>query len=153
MELWRGDGVALISQQPPRACPACGQINHRFLFYSVDAYPYVDCLVCGAWYVPLLVDEALFERYYDRCSEAREIVERLANQRLDEQKADIDRARFASYFAELEPLLPIERRSLLDVGCGVGHSLEVAASRGWVAYGVDSSPSIIRAGEMRGRDG
>ena len=150
MHLWRDHGVALIRDQPSRACPACGATDHRFLFYSFDAYPYVDCLSCGTWYVPIVVDDQLFERYYDACPEARRIMEKLAEQRLDEPKADADRTRMSAYFSELEPLLPVERRYLLDVGCGVGHSLDVAISRGWRASGVDSSPSIIRAGQKRG---
>jgi len=150
MHLWREHGAVLIRDQPARGCPACGLRDHRFLFYSFDAYPYVDCLGCGTWYVPLIVDDRLFERYYDLCPEAREIMERLAEQRLDEPKADADRTRLSAYFSELEPLLPPESRDVLDVGCGVGHSLEVAASRGWRACGVDSSPSIIRAGQKRG---
>jgi len=150
MQLWREHGAALIADQPARACPACGRTDHRALFYSFDAYPYVDCLGCGTWYVPLVVDDRLFERYYDACPEAREIMEKLAGQRLDEPKAEADRKRLSAYFAELEPLLPVERRDALDVGCGVGHSLEVAASRGWRAWGVDSSAAIIRAGQTRG---
>jgi 2-polyprenyl-3-methyl-5-hydroxy-6-metoxy-1,4-benzoquinol methylase len=150
MHLWREHGAVLIRDQPARACPACGLTDHRFLFYSFDAYPYVDCLGCGTWYVPLVVDDRLFERYCDICPEAREIMERLAGQRLDEPKAQADRSRLSAYFAELEPLLPPPLRDVLDVGCGVGHSLEVAASRGWRACGVDSSPSLIRAGRNRG---
>jgi 2-polyprenyl-3-methyl-5-hydroxy-6-metoxy-1,4-benzoquinol methylase len=150
MHLWREHGAGLIRDQPARACPACGRTDHRFLFYSFDAYPYVDCLGCGTWYVPLVVDDRLFERYYQACPEAREIMEKLAEQRLDEPKAEADRNRLSAYFSELEPLLPAELRDVLDVGCGVGHSLEVAASRGWRACGVDSSASIIRAGQKRG---
>jgi 2-polyprenyl-3-methyl-5-hydroxy-6-metoxy-1,4-benzoquinol methylase len=150
MHLWREHGAALVREQLPRACPACGHTDHRFLFYSFDSYPYVDCLGCGTWYVPLVVGERLFERYYEVCPEAREIVERLAEQRLDEPTATADRTRLAAYFAELEPLLPPESRDVLDVGCGVGHSLDVAASRGWRARGVDSSPALIRAARARG---
>jgi SAM-dependent methyltransferase len=149
VQLWRAHGAALIADQPARNCPACGQSQHRLLFYSFDAYPYVDCLACGTWYVPLVVDDRLFERYYAACPEARAIVERLAEQRLDEARADADKARMAAYFSELEQLLPSDRRDALDVGCGVGHSLEVAASRGWRACGVESSWSLIRAGRCR----
>jgi SAM-dependent methyltransferase len=151
MHLWREHGAALIHDQPARPCPACGgRTDYRFLFYSFDAYPYVDCLGCGTWYVPLVVDDRLFERYYQACPEGRAIMEKLAGQRLDEPKAEADRKRMSAYFAELEPLLPAELRDALDVGCGVGHSLEVAASRGWRACGVDSSPEIIKAGRTRG---
>jgi SAM-dependent methyltransferase len=150
MQLWRVHGAALVRDQPARACPACGATEQRALFDSFDAYPYVDCLGCGTWYVPLVVDDRLFERYYETCPEGREIMERLARQRLDEPKAEADRTRLSAYLAEIEPLLFDAPRDLLDVGCGVGHSLEVAASRGWRACGVDSSPSLINAGRRRG---
>jgi len=150
LHLWREHGAALVRDQPPRACPACGRTEHRLLFYSFDSYPYVDCLACGTWYVPLVVDERLFERYYETCPEAREIVKRLAGQRLDASKAENDRARMSTYFRELEPLVPAALRDVLDVGCGVGHSLEVAAARGWRAAGVESDATLIRAGRARG---
>ena len=150
MQLWREQGAALIRDQPQRSCPACGLTDQRFLFYSFDAYPYVECPRCSTWYVPLVVDDALFERYYGICPEARQVVERLAGQRLDEDKANTDRARFSTYLVELEALQRAERRYLLDVGCGVGHSLDVAASRGWRACGIESSPSLIAAARGRG---
>ena len=150
MQLWREHGAALVRDQPPRACPSCGRTDHRLLFYSFDGYPYVDCLGCGTWYVPLVVDDRLFERYYDACPEARAIVERLAGQRLDEPKADADRARLSAYFRELEAIVPAGLRDVLDVGCGAAHSLDVAASRGWRAAGVESDATLIRAGRARG---
>ncbi len=150
IDLWRQHGVSLIAGQPPRSCPACGQTAHRLLFYSFDSYPYVDCLECGTWYVPLVVDDALFEKYYAVCPEARVVVERLAGQRLDEPRADSDRGRMATYLAELEALVPAGRRELLDIGCGVAHSLDVAAARGWSAAGIESSQTLIDAGRRRG---
>ena len=152
MQLWREHGAGLIADLPSRRCPACGQTQSRFLFYSFDAYPYVDCLRCATWYVPLVVDDRLFERYYQICPEAYDVVERLAGQRLDDDKTQTDRARFATYLAELEPLVPNERWSLLDVGCGVGHSLAVAAEKGWRACGIESSPTLVAAGRSRGFD-
>ena len=150
IHLWREHGSALVRDQPGRSCPACGGIDHRFLFYSFDQYPYVDCLACGTWYVPHVVDGHLFEEYYKRCPEAYEIVERFTRQRLEAGRATADRDRVSAYFAEVEPLLGSSVRNYLDVGCGVGHSLEVAAERGWNACGLDTSPSIIEAGRQRG---
>jgi len=140
----------LIASQPARSCPACGAADSRFLFYSFDQYPYVDCLRCGTWYVPHVVDERMFEEYYKRSSEAYEIVERFTRQRLEPQRADADRARVSAYFSEVEPLVGTDLRNYLDVGCGVGHSLEVAAERGWNACGLETSTSIIEAGRRRG---
>ena len=150
MELWREHGAALIREQPPRSCPACGRTEQRFLFYSFDSYPYVECLRCATWYVPLVVDDDLFERYYGICPEARKVVERLGGQRLDPKKAQVDRARFSTYLAEIEPLLATEERRLLDFGCGVGHSLDVAAERGWRACGIESIQQLVSAGRSRG---
>ena len=150
IHLWREHGSMLVRSQPVRLCPACGAADHRFLFYSFDQYPYVDCLACGTWYVPHVVDEQLFEEYYKRCPEAYEIVERFTRQRLEAGRSEADRNRISGYFSELEPLVSGSVRTYLDVGCGVGHSLEVAAERGWNACGLDTSPSIIEAGRKRG---
>jgi SAM-dependent methyltransferase len=96
------------------------------------------------------VDERLFDEYYQRCPEAYEIVQRFTRQRLEAERAEADRIRVTRYFAELEPLLGGSARKYLDVGCGVGHALEIAAERGWSAWGLDTSPSIIAAGRQRG---
>jgi len=150
IQLWREHGRVLIRQQPSRSCPSCEGTEHRLLFNSFDDYPYVDCLACGTWYIPYVVDEALFDAYYARCPEAYEIVVRFTAQRLEAGRAESDRVRMDAYFAEVEPLLTDGARTYLDVGCGVGHSLEVASDRGWTACGVDTSPSIIEAGRKRG---
>jgi SAM-dependent methyltransferase len=150
IQLWREHGTGLIRDQPVRSCPACGSAHSRALFDSFDEYPYVDCLRCGTWYVPRAVDEALFAKYYKICPEAYEIVERFTAQRLEPERADADRSRVSDYLAELEPLVDGRLRNYLDVGCGVGHSLDVAAARGWNACGLDTSPTIIEAVRKRG---
>lgn len=149
IQLWREHGSMLIRHQPARSCPACGGTGQRPLFESFDQYPYVDCLACGTWYIPYVVDEQLFDEYYKRCPEAYEIVEGFTRQRLEPERTAADRTRISSYFAELEPLVS-GSRNYLDVGCGVGHSLAVAQERGWSACGLDTSPSIIDAVRKRG---
>jgi SAM-dependent methyltransferase len=40
---------------------------------------------------------------------------------------------------------------LLDVGCGFGGFVDLMRKRGWDAEGVDPSPSVVEAGERKGR--
>jgi SAM-dependent methyltransferase len=151
VELWREHGRELIAQQPVRTCPACAEGGYRSLFFSFDDYPYVECLTCGTWYIPHHVGDPLFDEYYKRCPEAYQIVERFAEQRLQGVSADADRERMTRYFAELEPLFEHGPRNFLDVGCGVGHSLDIAADRGWLPTGVETSAAILEAGRQRQR--
>ena len=150
VQLWREHGAALIPGLPDRSCPACGGRERRFLFYSFDAYPYYDCLSCGTWYVPHRVDDELFAEYHKRCPEAYEIYLSFTEQRLGHDVAEADRSRMASYFAEIEPLVDGRLRNYLDVGCAVGHALQVASERGWSATGLDTNQTVIDAGRKRG---
>lgn len=46
--------------------------------------------------------------------------------------------------------LPAKAGRLLDVGCGSGHFLELAAQAGWAVEGVDFDPGAVEAARSRG---
>lgn len=52
--------------------------------------------------------------------------------------------------ANLQPLPEGEKRSLLDVACGDGIFVELAAEHGWTAQGVDINEVMIKQGRQRG---
>jgi len=54
------------------------------------------------------------------------------------------------YGSEAWDLPPFGRGRLLDIGCGTGHFLQVAHSKGWRCYGLDISPSGLETACRRG---
>jgi SAM-dependent methyltransferase len=122
------------------------------LFYSYDNYPYAACLDCGTWYVPHRVTDAVIEDFLSKVPEARLIADRMMRGR-DEGSRTADRARFTRYFEMLRPLLRGHRATrYLDIGCGVGHSIEVAGELGMRATGVELSEVAVRTARAKGRN-
>lgn len=155
LELWLAHGVPLLEALPGRACPACATPAGRFLFSSYDGYPFHECVECGSWFVPKHVDQSLFDRFFDRCPDARSLAETMADDRgvASRQQGDIERIG-----PQLDEVLSLLRSAqapidgYLDVGCGVGHSLEAAAERGLSAVGLEVDPACIELARSRGLD-
>jgi len=153
VRLWNAYGRSLLSGLPSRACPACARDEHRNLFESYDGYPFVECTSCGCWYVPLVVDAALFERFFANCPAAKGVVERAFAKRTSPDNVQADLKRIGTYLDMLLPLLPMDNgRMYLDVGCGLGHSLKAASDRGMQAVGLESSRGCISIGTSNGAD-
>lgn len=138
VRLWRVHQPSLLRELPARGCPGCGAADSRAVFQSYDGYPYHECLACGCWFVPLVVDTAVFDRLFERSPEARALAERMMKGRDDETRRAADMSRIGHYLDILRPML---RQSsaprYLDVGCGVGHSLRAARDRDINAHGVE----------------
>ena len=151
--LWNAHGRSLIDGLAPRDCPGCGATSKRPLFESYDGYQYVECEDCGCWYVPLCVEASIFEEFFARCPEARAVAERSFTARQTENYAEACLDRIGSYLEILSPLLGGEGPGrYLDVGCGLGHSLQAGAARGLVAVGTESSVDCLRIARENGLD-
>ena len=153
VRLWNNHGRQLLSQTAPRNCPACAHGNARRLFDSYDGYTYVECHECGCWYVPLHIDAAVFDRFFELCPEAESVAMHsfATRQTPEDVAANVDR--IGSYLDVLLPLLPDRSgKRYLDIGCGLGHSLMAAQNRGLEAVGVESSRACIRTGRGNGLD-
>lgn len=151
IQLWRTEGAHLLSDLPPRACPACGGHDADPLFTSYDAYPYAGCTVCGTWFVPLRITGELFERYFERTPAARQYGDYTQVQNDDASVQALDRERFTTYFADLRSSLDRPLASMLDIGCGVGNSLAVAKELGIDACGLEVNIRAIAAAQAAGR--
>lgn len=138
-------GRELIGELPARPCPACGGNDHRPLFDSYDGFPFVECDSCGCWYVPLKIDEALFERFFRQCPEAWAVAQRSYKTRGSDEYAKLSLDRIGEYLDELLPLVGRAdgKPRYLDVGCGLGYSLLAARDRGLDGYGVEASTESV----------
>lgn len=141
---WNQSGRHLIADLPSRCCPACGLDDHRQLFHSYDGYPYVECVNCGCWYVPLKIEADLFVRFFELCPPAFEVMQRVFHDRRSETSRQSNIERIGGYLDTLIPMLAnLDSLNYLDMGCGLGHSLLAARARGLQAVGVESSPECI----------
>ncbi len=144
VRLWNMVSQHLISDIPPRSCPVCESSDNRHLFNTYDGYPYVECFKCGCWFVPLIVDAALFERFYALCPQALKVADLSFAKRQSEENLQTDLKRFDGYLDLLLPLLrKSEKKSYLDIGCGLGHSLMAARARGLEAVGIESDQRCV----------
>lgn len=120
-------------------CPLCGGGHHRELLVA-GPRRIVRCQACG---VVFRNPRAAVSRYLEQFSSGRAEV-------ADEAWLG---ARRRATFARFLDTWPGPPGRVLDVGCGGGWFLRVAADRGWDAVGVDLSPvAVRRAREILGVD-
>ena len=142
--LWTAEGIPLLTGLSQRACPACDSNISHTVFQSYDGYHFNECAQCGTWYVPLNVDWALFERFFDGCPSARAVAKKATTGRM-EQIENPDFSRFDKYFQSAIELLSTTKSKIryLDIGCGVGHSLTAAKTAGMLPHGVEADPDAV----------
>lgn len=137
---------------PKRDCPACKSPDGEFIFRSYDTYDYHSCRNCGAWYVPLAIDDSVIDAFFADVPEAKSLSDNMMTGR-DARTRDGDRARFDTYFDIISKVVSPEGRKLryVDIGCGVGHSIELADERGWDAVGFETSHVAVATAQAAGR--
>lgn len=115
-------------------CPVCPQREDCSLLCEVDGYAIYRCRHCGADFVSPMPDNETLKTYYDR-EQWFEGGERGGYKHYDEQTS--------SSVAMIKPILEEygdkQGLSILDVGCGYGTHLGVAADLGWKCFGVELS--------------
>ena len=153
IKLWVQDRGGRQVTAAPRPCPACRSQKSDFQFQSFDLYPYHACRECGTWFVPLAIDDSVFDAYFARVPEAKGLSGSMMSGR-DQVTRDSDRERFGQYFQMLQPLLAgrTERVRYLDIGSGVGHSVELATELGWDARGEELSEVAVTTARAKGRN-
>ncbi|RME45677.1 MAG: class I SAM-dependent methyltransferase [Deltaproteobacteria bacterium] len=126
-------------------CPLCASMETTCWFRGADTdhclsreFSLFRCRACGLGFVSPLPSEAEIERLYPpRFYRRKERGgERFLSRLLGWYEALTYRRRLA-WIGNAAP----GRTRLLDVGCGNGRFLALAASAGWVATGVEASPA------------
>ncbi len=115
---------------------------------SKNGYDVIDCNLCNFKHIMPIPSSEKLEKYYrDEFVESKsmyvdKIIEDLAWWNLNfDEKYDI-----------LEQNLELDKRSLLDIGCGFGYFLKRGKQRGWNVSGIDPSKSAIEHAKSLGVD-
>ena len=133
------DESKVVNTPPPNksvtsACPVCGDKAQLKLLCKVDAFDIKACGVCETEYADSMPSACELKRYYDR-REWFEGGEPGGYQNYDKQtewSLDLVTSLLAEFPGGAE-------RSVLDIGCGYGTHLALAAERGWKCFGVEPS--------------
>ena len=123
--------------------------HHGDCIFSSNETDIIDCQYCGFAHVqPLPSDDDLThfyqESFYD--SEKPDYL-RHAQEDLEWIKLNA-----SDRYEVLEVELGVDRRSLLDVGCGPGFFLDVGQDRGWNVMGIEPSKYACDFVRTRGLD-
>jgi 2-polyprenyl-3-methyl-5-hydroxy-6-metoxy-1,4-benzoquinol methylase len=115
-------------------CPVCGKPQAIFTLCEVNGFQVYGCKACGADHVFPMPKSEFLKAYYDR-KEWFEAGEVGGYQSYDQQTAwSVDAIK-----PILEAFDSVQGLSVLDVGCGYGTHLELAANLGWKCFGVEVS--------------
>ncbi|PHX99428.1 MAG: hypothetical protein CK529_09475 [Rhodospirillaceae bacterium] len=133
------DESKVVNTPPPNksvtsACPVCGDTAQLKLLCKVDAFDIKACGVCETEYADSMPSAYELKQYYDR-REWFEGGEPGGYQNYDKQtewSLDLVTSLLAEFPGGAE-------RSVLDIGCGYGTHLALAAERGWKCFGVEPS--------------
>ena len=120
----------------PRRCPVCAADKGRPVFWK-NGFPHVVCESCGLLYVNRVLREEVTWRRLAGGALADSWVDVL----LSDAQRRHDQEKFSVGIDLLERIVP--RGRLLDIGCSVGHFLELALARGWSVEGVELNARAV----------
>jgi 2-polyprenyl-3-methyl-5-hydroxy-6-metoxy-1,4-benzoquinol methylase len=125
-------------------CPVCGASKNIFALCEVNGFSIYGCKSCGADHVHPMPKDDTLKAYYDR-EEWFEGGEAGGYQNYDQQTAwSVDAVK-----PILESYGDTKGLSILDVGCGYGTHLDLAASLGWKCFGVEVSDHARQTAQKR----
>lgn len=126
------------------ACPVCGDASSLRALCKVDRFDILACDTCGAEHAAPTPTQSELKAYYDR-PEWFEGGERGGYKNYDDQTGWS-----MGYVAGiLDQFKDRTGLSVLDVGCGYGTHLALAAERGWKCFGVEVSDHARKMAQER----
>ena len=120
--------------QAVQSCPVCGDTRNISALCRIDGAEIYSCATCTADHVFPMPSTRALKAYYDR-REWFEGGEKGGYQDYDAQTA----GSIGLLGSVLAPFAGRSGLSILDVGCGYGTHLAVAAKLGWKCFGVEPS--------------
>lgn len=136
-----------------RLCPLCGGGEYREIMrvdldsaqaehLGVAGFPLVKCLSCGLLYLTPRPSDELLNFYYSESERSREFMNDFMISDRNAQSAYWNDA-----VSGLQKFNGGAPGRLLDIGCGAGWFVKIAADRGWDSHGVDMSGILADAAE------
>ncbi|KYK26697.1 MAG: hypothetical protein AYK23_02715 [Candidatus Proteinoplasmatales archaeon SG8-5] len=139
-------------------CNLCGADDHEQLYsarnYGVE-FTVVKCRNCGLGYINPRMPAETIEKMYSK----RETIDLgfavsscgplAVNQRWHDARFGKMELHYRGANPSYKTGQPLR---YLDMGCGIGHTLEFAKRRGWEAHGIDISDWAVEEGRRLGRD-
>jgi 2-polyprenyl-3-methyl-5-hydroxy-6-metoxy-1,4-benzoquinol methylase len=114
-------------------CPVCHSRENKTLFIK-RGYTFVRCFTCGMIYTNPQVKQKIVNECYKGESYSTELwMDVLKNTKETEWRQDY----YNSILEHIENI--VGKGSLLDVGCAVGHFLDIARTAGWETTGLELS--------------
>ena len=126
-------GMLKDSLARERCCPVCLADDYRVSFVK-QGFSYCKCRQCSMLYVnPVLKDEASNDAYI-----SGEVSNKVLDVLLSKTQREFDEPKFVKALELIEGVIPENSgRRLLDIGCSVGHFLEVARGINWNCTGIE----------------
>lgn len=123
-----------MPQAAPRSCPLCRSTQWKPIA-AFAANHLVRCKACGMVHTAIEPTPAELNAYYTNYPAVTELTA-------------ITRKRYLELLDRFEPFRRTNK--LIDVGCGSGLFLQVAAERGWEVHGTEYGERTIAACKARG---
>ncbi|PIU67066.1 MAG: hypothetical protein COS84_05130 [Armatimonadetes bacterium CG07_land_8_20_14_0_80_40_9] len=119
-----------------RNCIVCREDNTQTIFIK-DGFTHVRCLNCGFVYVNPILKEDCFDEVYESSDFGNKWVEVL----LSEDQRKFDQAKFEKGVEKINKFT--KKGRILDIGCSVGHFLEIARDDGWETVGMELNKRAV----------
>lgn len=114
----------------------CGADDSRLVFVK-HGFRFVVCNRCGFLYVNPILKENILANFYENEQGWFEVLQNSIQTQMDSLKFTYGLDLIEEYVA---------KGTLLDIGCGTGHFLEIARERGWNCTGIEfNSKELVMA--------
>ena len=141
-----------ISLVETNICPVCRTNGVSKLLFELEKTKVYRCL-CGLKFIDPSLDAESMMRIYQSSESLKEINPALENY-YEYDTLNPQSLTCKDYTRALERAARhVQRRDLLEIGCGTGSFLDFARSKGWNPYGVDSSSENIAKLQQKGIEG
>ena len=149
LDVGAGPGYSFVPMEEAQ-CILCGPSRRRTVFTKPsadgEAFTLVRCASCGLHYLSPRPSENEIGRYYQAAYFTRRTDRGYDNYFAPGTRAEIERLFLLNLedlgFPEYERTLPGSRMAL-DIGCAAGYFVNMLATRGWKASGIDISESCV----------
>jgi 2-polyprenyl-3-methyl-5-hydroxy-6-metoxy-1,4-benzoquinol methylase len=139
-------------------CNLCGSNDfkriHQARNYNVE-FVVVRCRKCGLAYINPRMPASVIENMYS----SRETinfgfaVSSCGPLSMNRQWHEARFEKMINHYKKINPSYSPEGTiRYLDVGCGIGQTLEFAKKRGWESHGIDISKFVVEEGKRQGRN-